>query len=104
MDVYTVTTAWNGDSPDGAAMADVITFATLEPARAYFEKTRHAYAGRSYVGLWSTEAPNGPAPDELPASGWLLAYAAPGEEITGIDGADEVGIALRAHPLLDGAP
>jgi hypothetical protein len=100
-EVYTVTTAFNGDSPDGSAMADVRVFATLEAARAYYEAARHGYAGRDYVGLWSTEEPNGPSPDELPAHGWVLAYAAPGEADKEYGAEDEVGIALRAHPVTD---
>lgn len=93
--VYTVTTAFNGDSPDGSASADVRVFNTLEGARDYYEKARREYAGRGYVGLWSTEAPHSEAPDEYPDYGWLLAYASPGEGAE-----DEVGISLRAHPVL----
>lgn len=98
--VYTVTTALNGDSPDGSARADVRVFATLEAARAYYEAERHGYTGRRFVGLWSTETPNGPAPDEYPPHGWTLAYASPGEEDQPFDEEDEVGITLAVHPLL----
>jgi len=98
-DVYTVTVTLNGDSPDGSAMADVYVFGTLEAARADYEQRRSTWVGRDYIGLWSTEYPNGSPPEELPDHGWIIAYAAPGEE-TGEGGEfeeDAVGIALRAH-------
>jgi hypothetical protein len=100
--VYTVTTAWNGDSADGSAQADVRVFATLEAARAYYDRERLNIHGRNWSGLWSTEAPYGPAPDEYPDHGWVLAYAAPGDEAGEGDpyAGDEVGMTLRAHPLL----
>lgn len=94
--VYTVTMAFNGDSPDGSASADVRVFGTLESARSYYEKVRHEYVGRDFLGLWSTETPHGEAPDEYPEHGWLLSYASPGDEFD----EDEVGISLRAHPVL----
>jgi hypothetical protein len=96
--VYTVTTAYNGDSPDGAAEADVRVFAELPPARACYEQTRQQ------LGLWSTEEPHGAAPDVYPDHGWILAYAAPGEDVQAFDEADAVGVALRAHPLLPADP
>lgn len=102
--VYTVTMAWNGDSPDGSSTADVRVFAHLDEARSYYEHARRNYAGRDYIGLWSTEAPNGDPPDdEYPETGWLLSYAAPGEEDKEFDEEDEVGISFRAHPLIDGS-
>lgn len=100
MEVYTVTTAYNGDSPDGSASATVEVYADLPTARAAYESERQEYAGRDYVGLWSTETPNGPAPEELPDAGWILAYAAPGEDDKPFDEEDEVGITLAAHPVV----